>query len=328
MLGALARVEAEGLSAALVLAPRHPDRASAALRIARDASVAARACAARPGAGRWRRARCWCSTRWASSARARTRRGRRLRRRHAGADRRATRCWEPVQAGCVAVYGLVHTSNVRHTVSILERCGVELCAWPTPMRWPRRSSRCCAIRRRRARAARPGWRRWPRTAAAWRAEPRARHGGDRARPRRRTRGVRLAWLEEREETRERRLRSPRSCPAPGSTAPGPWLARAARERGASPRRRLPMHVVSVGNLLVGGTAKTPFRRRRSPSPASSARRRRPVAVAVGAQEARADVRADLLGLSPASARSGNRRISSRIRLRASGGVPRSPGRDR
>ena len=70
--------------------------------------------------------------------------------------------------------------------------------------------------------------------------------------------MRVAWLEERDETRARRLLLAPLLPCAWLYGAGAWLARAARERGAWPRRRLPLRVVSVGNLLVGGTGKTPF----------------------------------------------------------------------
>jgi 3-deoxy-D-manno-octulosonic-acid transferase len=122
-LEALARVEAEGLSAALVLAPRHPDRAQAALRIARDAGRRARLRSALGAAPLAQGEVLVLDTLGELPA---------LYARAAAAFVGGTlapvgghNVLEPVQAGCVAVYG-PHTGNVRHTVSILERCGAGL----------------------------------------------------------------------------------------------------------------------------------------------------------------------------------------------------------
>jgi tetraacyldisaccharide 4'-kinase len=70
--------------------------------------------------------------------------------------------------------------------------------------------------------------------------------------------MRIEWMERREESRLRRL-------ALMPLAPLSWLyaAAAAGHRalyrcGLWRARRLPCRVISVGNLVVGGTAKTPF----------------------------------------------------------------------
>ena len=70
--------------------------------------------------------------------------------------------------------------------------------------------------------------------------------------------MRLAWLERREETRAQTLALAPLVPCAWLYGAAAWLARASRERGPWPPRRLPLRVVSVGNLLVGGTGKTPF----------------------------------------------------------------------
>ena len=67
--------------------------------------------------------------------------------------------------------------------------------------------------------------------------------------------MRVPWLEEREESFARKL-------ALAPLVPVSWLYGAAagahRRFARSGARRLSAHVVSVGNLVVGGTAKTPL----------------------------------------------------------------------
>jgi tetraacyldisaccharide 4'-kinase len=70
--------------------------------------------------------------------------------------------------------------------------------------------------------------------------------------------LRVGWLEQRDETPAQRLARAPLVPCAWLYGAGAWLARAARERGWLARRRLPLRVVSIGNLLVGGTGKTPF----------------------------------------------------------------------
>jgi tetraacyldisaccharide 4'-kinase len=70
--------------------------------------------------------------------------------------------------------------------------------------------------------------------------------------------VRLGWLERRDETPAQRLALAPLVPCAWLYGAGAWLTRALRERELLSRRRLPMRVVSVGNLVVGGTGKTPF----------------------------------------------------------------------
>ena len=70
--------------------------------------------------------------------------------------------------------------------------------------------------------------------------------------------MRVDWLEARDETPAQRLVRAPLVPAAWLYGAGAWLARAGRERGWLRRRRLPLRVVSVGNLGVGGTGKTPF----------------------------------------------------------------------
>jgi 3-deoxy-D-manno-octulosonic-acid transferase len=122
-LAALAKLEASGLSAALVLAPRRPDRAQAALKVARDAGRRARLRSALAGAPLAQGEVLVLDTLGELPA---------LYARATAAFVGGTlapvgghNVLEPVQAGCVAVYG-PHTANVRHTVSILERCGAGL----------------------------------------------------------------------------------------------------------------------------------------------------------------------------------------------------------
>jgi 3-deoxy-D-manno-octulosonic-acid transferase len=123
VLDALAKVEATGLSAALVLAPRHPERAAAALRVARDAGRRARLRSGPAGAPLLPGEVLVLDTLGELPA---------LYARAAAAFVGGTlapvgghNVLEPVQAGCVAVYG-PHTANVRHSVSILEYCGAGL----------------------------------------------------------------------------------------------------------------------------------------------------------------------------------------------------------
>jgi 3-deoxy-D-manno-octulosonic-acid transferase len=120
VLDALARVEAAGLSAALVLAPRHPERAQTALRSARDAGRRARLRSAlgpeplAPGEVLVLDTLGELPALYARAAAA-----------FVGGTLAAVgghNVLEPVQAGCVAVYG-PHTSNVRHASSILEQSG-------------------------------------------------------------------------------------------------------------------------------------------------------------------------------------------------------------
>lgn len=67
-----------------------------------------------------------------------------------------------------------------------------------------------------------------------------------------------AWLEEREESLARRLVLAPLAPVSWVYAGAATAHRALSERGVLPRRRLATKVVSVGNLVVGGTAKTPL----------------------------------------------------------------------
>jgi tetraacyldisaccharide 4'-kinase len=69
--------------------------------------------------------------------------------------------------------------------------------------------------------------------------------------------VRAAWLERRREPWSRRLLLLPLLPISWVYAAVAGLHRIASERGLLRRRRIAGHVVSVGNLVVGGTAKTP-----------------------------------------------------------------------
>jgi tetraacyldisaccharide 4'-kinase len=68
----------------------------------------------------------------------------------------------------------------------------------------------------------------------------------------------LAWLEERDESLARRLALAPLTPPSWLYAGASALHRTLSERGVLPRRHLATQVVSVGNLVVGGTAKTPL----------------------------------------------------------------------
>ncbi len=70
--------------------------------------------------------------------------------------------------------------------------------------------------------------------------------------------MRVRWLEEREETRARRLALAPLGVAATAYGAAAALHRRLYERGTFTRRRIASHVVSVGNLVVGGTAKTPM----------------------------------------------------------------------
>ena len=70
--------------------------------------------------------------------------------------------------------------------------------------------------------------------------------------------MRFAWLEERDESLARQLALAPLDLVSWCYAGGAWLHRAAAERGLTRSRRLAARVVSVGNLVVGGTAKTPL----------------------------------------------------------------------
>jgi tetraacyldisaccharide 4'-kinase len=70
--------------------------------------------------------------------------------------------------------------------------------------------------------------------------------------------VRAGWLEQRDASRAQRLALAPLVPAAWLYAGGAWLHRALYERRVLARRRIAGHVVSVGNLVVGGTAKTPL----------------------------------------------------------------------
>jgi tetraacyldisaccharide 4'-kinase len=65
-------------------------------------------------------------------------------------------------------------------------------------------------------------------------------------------------LSERDESLARQLALAPLDVASWCYAGGAWLHRASSEWGLTRRRRLAAHVVSVGNLVVGGTAKTPL----------------------------------------------------------------------
>jgi tetraacyldisaccharide 4'-kinase len=70
--------------------------------------------------------------------------------------------------------------------------------------------------------------------------------------------MRPSWLQLREETTWQRIaRSPLS-PAGWVYGAAAAAHRMAYDRGLRPKRKLAGHVVSVGNLVVGGTGKTPF----------------------------------------------------------------------
>ncbi|TMA30197.1 MAG: tetraacyldisaccharide 4'-kinase [Deltaproteobacteria bacterium] len=66
------------------------------------------------------------------------------------------------------------------------------------------------------------------------------------------------WLDERDESFARQLALAPLDVASWLYAGAAWAHRAAAERGVTPPRRLAARVVSVGNLVVGGTAKTPL----------------------------------------------------------------------
>jgi len=70
--------------------------------------------------------------------------------------------------------------------------------------------------------------------------------------------VRADWLESRDESRSSSLLLAPLAPAAWLYAAGALLHRALYERRVLRRRRLAMHVISVGSLLVGGTGKTPL----------------------------------------------------------------------
>ena len=70
--------------------------------------------------------------------------------------------------------------------------------------------------------------------------------------------MRFRWLEERDESLTRQLALAPLDVASWCYASGAWLHRSAAERGLTRPRRLSARVVSVGNLVVGGTAKTPL----------------------------------------------------------------------
>jgi len=70
--------------------------------------------------------------------------------------------------------------------------------------------------------------------------------------------VELRWLSERDESLARQLALAPLDVASWLYMGAAWLHRAAAERGLLRPRRLGAHVVSVGNLVVGGTAKTPL----------------------------------------------------------------------
>jgi tetraacyldisaccharide 4'-kinase len=66
------------------------------------------------------------------------------------------------------------------------------------------------------------------------------------------------WLRERDESLARQLALAPLDVASWVYGSAAWLHRAAAERGLVGSRRLAAKVVSVGNLVVGGTAKTPL----------------------------------------------------------------------
>ncbi len=70
--------------------------------------------------------------------------------------------------------------------------------------------------------------------------------------------MRAAWLERRRDSLAQRIALGPLVPLSWLYGTGALLARSAWEHEVRPRRRLPAHVVSVGNLLVGGSGKTPF----------------------------------------------------------------------
>jgi tetraacyldisaccharide 4'-kinase len=70
--------------------------------------------------------------------------------------------------------------------------------------------------------------------------------------------LRAGWLERRSEPRWLRLALLPLVPVSWLYGAGAWLHRAAAARGWLPRRRFAGHVVSLGSLMVGGTAKTPL----------------------------------------------------------------------
>jgi tetraacyldisaccharide 4'-kinase len=70
--------------------------------------------------------------------------------------------------------------------------------------------------------------------------------------------VELRWLEDRDESLARQLALAPLDVASWLYASGAWLHRALAESEITRPRRLPVRVVSVGNLVVGGTAKTPL----------------------------------------------------------------------
>jgi tetraacyldisaccharide 4'-kinase len=70
--------------------------------------------------------------------------------------------------------------------------------------------------------------------------------------------VRIGWLEQRDESGLRKLSLTPLVPVAWLYGAGARLHRALYERRALAPRRIAGYVVSVGNLVVGGTAKTPL----------------------------------------------------------------------